>query len=625
MIRFLLSLIIIVPTFAADIQIDVAAGRKKISPYIYGRNNSLSDNPNKPLSIEQWRLLQDAGVRMFRENGGNNATKYNWRRKLSSHPDWYNNVYSHDWDFAVQSLEENIPGAKGIWSFQLLGKVAGNNKYNFNDWAYNNSQWWSGVTNNWAGGGGPDKGNGNPDLYLMNWPADSTIAILDHWFSHEGLCLDSSRFNYWAMDNEPECWNSTHDDVMPKLISAEAYIQIYFEVAQKARVKFPGIKLLGPVFTNEWQWYNWDNKKVELGGKKYTWAEYFIKRIGEEQAISRIRLLDALDFHFYAGETKPADIVQLHRVWFDKNYIYPGANGVKRAGTGDWDDSIRKEYIFERCRVWLDKYLGSNHGVSFAVTEVGINSNDPNVIAVWYASNLGVFADEEVAIFTPWHWLNGMWEVLHLFSRYHKQIRVASTSSDEKSVSAYSAISTDADSLSIMLVNRNISQDITANVTLQRFDCPEGECNILMLNNLPAAETFKSHTQNALKKMTVMITNNSFQILLPRLSVTAILLAGKATQTGIQNTPEFPDLEFYVYPNPFNARTIITFQNPESNRVKIEVFDALGRLVIRLADSYLSAGRYEWFLDGVELASGVYVVRVIAGENFKQRKILLLR
>jgi hypothetical protein len=512
-----------------------------------------------------------------------------------------------------------------MWSFQLLGKVAASNKYNFNDWAYNNSQWWSGVSNNWAGGGGPDKGNGNPDLYLTNWPADSTVAILDHWFSDQELYFDSSMFDYWSMDNEPECWGSTHEDAMLKLISAEAYMQIYFAVAKKARAKFPGIKLLGPVFTNEWQWYNWDNKKVELGGKKYTWVEYFIKRIGEEQAISKIRLIDALDFHFYPGETKPADIVQLHRVWFDKNYSYPGANGVKRAGTGDWDDSIRREYIFERCRVWFDKYLGSNHGVRFAVTEVGINEADPNVTAVWYASNLGVFADEEVAVFTPWHWLNGMWEVLHLFSRYHQQIRVASLSSDEKTVSAYSAISTDADSLSIMLVNRDLSQNVTTKVTLQNFTCPDGEYNILMLNDLPNTETFKSHSQNVLKKMKVTVQNNSFQISLPPLSVTAVLLAGKATSTGIQNFPKQPDVEFHIYPNPFNARTIVTFQNPEPNHVKIEVFDALGRQVMRLADSDLPIGRHEWYLDGTELASGVYLMRVVTGKNYVQKKILMVR
>jgi hypothetical protein len=140
---------------AVEIRIDALAGRRPISPYLYGRNNCLSDDRRKPLSAANWQLLREAGVRILRENGGNNATKYNWVLKLSSHPDWYNNVYSHDWDHAVQSLQENLPGVQGMWAFQLIGKAAASKAYNFNDWAYNRSQWWEGVRNNWAGGGGP--------------------------------------------------------------------------------------------------------------------------------------------------------------------------------------------------------------------------------------------------------------------------------------------------------------------------------------------------------------------------------------------------------------------------------------------------------------------------------------
>jgi hypothetical protein len=68
-----------------NVKIDPTTDLKPVSPYLYGRNNSLSSDPGKVLNIN-WTQLKDAGVMMFRENGGNNATKYNWRRKLSSHP-----------------------------------------------------------------------------------------------------------------------------------------------------------------------------------------------------------------------------------------------------------------------------------------------------------------------------------------------------------------------------------------------------------------------------------------------------------------------------------------------------------------------------------------------------------
>src|SRR5512136_899411 len=112
-----MMILVLAGSAAAEIRVDALSGRKAISPYLYGRNNSLSDDPKKPLAAKDWQFLRDAGVRMLRENGGNNATKYNWALKLSSHADWYNNVYSHDWDFAASSLQANLPGVQGMWAF----------------------------------------------------------------------------------------------------------------------------------------------------------------------------------------------------------------------------------------------------------------------------------------------------------------------------------------------------------------------------------------------------------------------------------------------------------------------------------------------------------------------------
>ncbi len=109
------------------ITVDAASEKRAISPYIYGKNNNLSDWIGNTISAAEWQKLQDAGITMFRECGGNNSTKYNWRRKLSSHPDWYNNVYNHDWDYAAESLQQHIPHAQGMWAFQLIGKAAKTN------------------------------------------------------------------------------------------------------------------------------------------------------------------------------------------------------------------------------------------------------------------------------------------------------------------------------------------------------------------------------------------------------------------------------------------------------------------------------------------------------------------
>ncbi len=512
------------------ISVTASSDQKPISPYIFGRNNNLSDQPGSPLSAYQWQFLKDLGIHMFRENGGNNATKYNWRLKLSSHPDWYNNVYGHDWDFSAKSLGTNIPSAQGIWAFQLIGKSASNTNNNFADWAYMqaDTSWKNTAGQNLAGGGVPGPANsskalkdGNPNLYLEPWNADSTTGILNHWFGPGGIGLDSTKIRYWSMDNEPEIWNGTHDDVYPIQPSAEDFMQKYFAVAKAARAKYPGIKLMGPVPANEWQWFKYNGDVIGYKGNSYTWLEYFILRCAEEEKASGVRLLDVLDIHFYPGESNPADIVQIYRIFFDQSYNYPGANSVVQTlGT-------TKEYLFKRCSDWLVKYMGPDHGVKFSVSETGFNGSNPNVSASLYGSMLGEFAKQGVEVFTPWSWNVGMNEVIHLFSRYSKPFYVAGISSDENNVSAYPTISAGKDSMIIFLVNRNLTQARIADLNLTDFPVKDGLYRVYTLSNLPSTETFFSHTTNALKQTNVQISGNSPSLLLAPLSITAIVLQRK--------------------------------------------------------------------------------------------------
>lgn len=589
---FLLASLLLLLVFQAargqniTVQVNANQGRMPVSPYIFGRNNNLSDNPASPTTAVNITLYKEAGLRFARENGGNNSTKYNWRRKLTSHPDWYNNVYDHNWDFAAQDIQSRMPGLQVMWAFQLIGKAAGSKNNNFNDWDYNHSQWWNCVGQNLAGGGqvNPAGGsqalvNGNPDLYLENWTADSATGILKHWFWPGGLGMDNRQFVYWSMDNEPEIWNGTHDDVMPSLLSASAFMDSYFAVAKKAREKFPQIKLTGPVPANEWQWYRWGDQSLTIDGKYYCWLEYFIKRIADEQKSSGIRLLDVLDIHWYPSESSNADLIQLHRVFFDETYVYPGANGVKTVN-GGWDTSQNKEYIFKRINDWLITHFGENHGITLALTENDISSSNPNIVSVVYASMLGTFADNGVEIFTPWSWKTGMWETLHLFSRYTKSIRVKTTSANEATLSGYSNVNSSSDSMTVILVNRDFTASRTATVNLTGFSVSHGSYNVLELSSLPSTETFISHTSNALKSKTATVSGNSFNITLPALSTTAVILKG--TAVGIEeNQQNLSDLKsLRVFPNPSSGKFKIQFADEVSGKITLKFTDLDGNTVL---------------------------------------------
>ena len=592
------------------VQVNANQGRMPVSPYIFGRNNNLSDNPADPTSAANITLYKEAGLRFARENGGNNSTKYNWRRKLSSHPDWYNNVYDHSWDYASQDIQGRMPGLQVMWAFQLIGKAAASKSNNFNDWAYNGSNWWSGVGQNLAGGGqvNPAGGsqalvNGNPDLYLENWTADSTTGILKRWFWPGGLGFNKNQFIYWSMDNEPEIWNGTHDDVMPSLPSASAFMDSYFAVAKQAREKFPQIKLTGPVPANEWQWYRWGDQSLTIDGKYYCWLEYFIKRVADEQKKTGIRLLDVLDIHWYPSESSNADLVQLHRVFYDETYVYPGANGVKTV-YGGWDTSQNKEYIFKRINDWLLLHFGENHGITLALTENDISSSNPNIVSVVYASMLGTFADNGVEIFTPWSWKTGMWETLHLFSRYTKGTRVKTTSDNDATVSGYSTVNSNNDSMTVILVNRDLSASRTATVNLTGFAVANGSYKVLELSSLPATETFVSHTTNALKSKNVTVSGNSFSITLPALSTTAVILKGALV--GIDdNQQDSGDSEsFSAYPNPTSGKFRIHFASEISGQITLRFSDLAGTTVL----TWNAENNSEIDLSETGLASGIYVI-----------------
>lgn len=53
-------------------------------------------------------------------------------------------------------------------------------------------------------------------------------------------------------------------------------------------------------------------------------------------------------------------------------------------------------------------------------------------------------------------WYPGMWETLHLFSRYAKNFSGTSVSNLENAVSAYTTVNETADSMTVILVNRDM-------------------------------------------------------------------------------------------------------------------------------------------------------------------------
>jgi phosphatidylserine/phosphatidylglycerophosphate/cardiolipin synthase-like enzyme len=82
---------------------------------------------------------------------------------------------------------------------------------------------------------------------------------------------------------------------------------------------------------------------------------------------------------------------------------------------------------------------------------------------------------------------------------------------------------------------------------------------------------------------------------------------------------------FQNYPNPFNPATVFSFQLPKNEKVKLVVYDVLGREIVTLLDAVKAAGTYQVTWNASGLTSGVYFYMLQAGTSSAVKKALLLK
>jgi hypothetical protein len=115
---------------------------------------------------------------------------------------------------------------------------------------------------------------------------------------------------------------------------------------------------------------------------------------------------------------------------------------------------------------------------------------------------------------------------------------------------------------------------------------------------------------------TVKFADESFELSIAR-------MLGVSNEVDDQLPTEFALSQ--NYPNPFNPTTTISYDVPEAADVTLQVFDITGRKVAELVNSRKSAGTYNVEWNAQNVATGIYIYRLRAGDFSAVRKLTLIK
>lgn len=105
--------------------------------------------------------------------------------------------------------------------------------------------------------------------------------------------------------------------------------------------------------------------------------------------------------------------------------------------------------------------------------------------------------------------------------------------------------------------------------------------------------------------------------------------SGALDKTGsneyeIDNSPDYYALSSN-YPNPFNPSTQIKYQLKDAGNVSLKIYDALGKEVANLVNSFQNEGYYQVNFNGSHLSSGIYFYTMKVNNYSNTKKMLLTK
>ena len=542
-----------------NINIDLSAEKKAISPYIYGVNQYGND-------------LSKVTTTALRQ-GGNRMTAYNWENNASNAgSDWKhssdNNVSNSDdpADCAIQlSKEAERNGASyKFTTLQLAGYVAADKDGPVSEAEAAPSDRWNEVvlTKGSEFDETPDLTDGKVYMdeyvnYIINKLGDST--------SPTGI-------QGYSLDNEPALWHHTHGRIHPERVTIAELAEKSIEMAAAVKKLDPKADIFGPALYGYTAFKSladddssdeWENIKAE---NNYHWyIDCYLEQMKQAEEEHGIRLLDVLDIHYYPEakgdcrvsecnnptHTKCAEArMQSVRTLYEEGYI-------EDSWIGEWG----KENLpmIPTIQESIDKYYP---GTKLAITEYNFGGNDLSA-TIAQAEALGCFADAGVYLATKWSSNDYQFAGIDLYTNYDGNgssfgdMLIPTTTDDVSLSSAYASIKgDDQGTVTAMITNNDMKNTENAVINLKNAD-----------TSYEAAAVYAVYGDSAEIKLIDIVEDvkdNVVNVELPAYSAAMVVITDDAS--------DFEGLELYD-PDKFKyeTETFEDIENMINDNVYVEI------------------------------------------------------
>jgi hypothetical protein len=388
--------------------VDSGSAGTPISPLIYG------------VAAADASVVQQLGATLDR-SGGNPSSTYNWANghAWNAARDWEfrNGNYSAPAGSAADEFVSSsiAAGATPLLTVPTLGWVARDDS-NATQSRNVPAQGGPPASPGSSGIAGYDPSANRAGVYVPSYarknapfvdtPDPNSAAVYqDEWVHHLVDRFGPGGVRYYAMDNEPDLWSSTHTDVHPVRMGYADMLANFEEYATMVKEQAPQARVLGPDVSG---WESYFYSDLDRGSDSYAthadrtahggqpFLAWWLQQVASADAKRGSRSLDLLDVHYYP---------QAQGVYSSASDPDTQARRI-RSVRSLWDPTYEDEswigtnvMLIPRLKQWIAE---DYPGTGLAISEYGFGGEKDASGAIAEAEALGIFGREGVDLAAYW-------------------------------------------------------------------------------------------------------------------------------------------------------------------------------------------------------------------------------